>query len=183
MPLSLRRSKYAVFVPCKTTVTAEGVAQLAFREVFTHFGMPTVLISDRDPRFTAKFWQTFFRLSGSKLNMSSSHHPQTDGQTERMHRTLEEMLRHFVHDKQERWENLLPAVQFAYNTAKQASTGHSPFFLNHQREPRTPAAFLTELTESQLASGSTSQAAVNMVTSARVAMDRAKELMRRSQER
>jgi hypothetical protein len=85
---------------CKNTITSEGVAQLAFREVFRTFGMPLVLISDRDPRFTAKFWQTFFSLSGTHLNMSSAHHPRTYGQTERTHRTLEEMLRHFVHDRQ-----------------------------------------------------------------------------------
>lgn len=159
------------------------MAQIAFREVFKHFGMPTVLISDRDPRFTAKFWQTFFRLSGTKLNMSSSHHPQTDGQTERQHRTMEEMLRHFVHDKQDLWETYLPAVMFAYNTAKQASTGQSPFFLNFHRHPRTPAAFLAELTQEQVTRDSTSPAAVSFIETARDAITKARAALQRAQQR
>ena len=147
------------------------------------FGMPLVLISDRDPRFTAKFWQTFFSLSGTRLNMSSAHHPQTDGQTERTHRTLEEMLRHFVHDRQENWESLLPAVQYAYNTAVHSSTGHSPFFLNHHRQPRTPAALLAQLAADQHGRTPNNPAAAGMISAAREAMDRAKEFMRKQQQR
>jgi hypothetical protein len=109
--------------------------------------------------------------------MSSAHHPQTDGQTERTHRTLEEMLRHFVHDRQQDWESLLPAVQYAYNTAVHASTGYSPFFLNHHRHPRTPAVLLTQLAADRHGQGPDNPAAANMIAAAREAMARARELI------
>ncbi len=178
-----RLTKVAVFVPCKTTVTAEGLAKLAFREVHRLHGMPTVLISDRDPRFTAKFWQTYTRLIGTKLNMSSAHHPQTDGQTERVHRTLEEMLRHYVHSNPSAWEEMLPAVEFAYNTAKQASTGRSPFYMLYGRHPRTPAAFLQELPQQELARDATNPAAVHWIRNAKTALEQATACLRKAQER
>eukprot|EP01135_Chromosphaera_perkinsii_P007782 Nk52_evm1s995 gene=Nk52_evmTU1s995 len=69
--------------------------------------------------------------------MSSGHHAETDGQTERMNRTLEDMLRHYANYEMNNWSTLLPAVLFAYNSAKNASSGHSPFFLTHGYEPKS----------------------------------------------
>jgi len=146
-------------------------------------GMPTFLISDRDLRFTAKFWKTYTRLIGTKLNMSSAHHPQTDGQTERVHRTLEEMLRHYVHSNPSAWEEMLPAVEFAYNTAKQASTGRSPFYMLYGRHPRTPAAFLQELPQQELARDATNPAAVHWIRNAKTALEQATACLRKAQER
>eukprot|EP00887_Chlorella_sp_A99_P003533 scaffold7.g3533.t1 len=107
------------------------------------FGVPSKLISDGDPRFASCFWQTVWRLHGTKLALSTAFHPQTDGQTERLNRALEEMLRHQVNAQQSDWAELLPITEFAYNSAKQASTGYSPFFLNYGREPRVPVDWLT----------------------------------------
>ena len=69
--------------------------------------------------------------------MSTAHHAQTDGQTERLNRTLEDMLRNFLNFRMNNWTTLLPTLEFAYNSAKQESTGHSPFYLNYGYEPRT----------------------------------------------
>ena len=130
-------SKEAIAVPCVKTIDAYKSAELFFREVYSHHGLPDVIISDRDPRFVSHFWQELFNLCDCKLNMSSGHHAETDGQTERMNRTLEDMLRHYTNFNMNNWVNLLPAVLFAYNSAKNASTGHSPFYLTHGFEPKS----------------------------------------------
>ena len=75
---------------------------------------------------------------GTKLAMSTAYHPQTDGQTERANRTLEEMLRAYIGSKQNDWDQHLTAIEMAYNNSKQASTGFSPFYLNHGQHPTTP---------------------------------------------
>jgi hypothetical protein len=87
-------------------------------------------VSDRDPRSTAKFWQTFWKSIGTNLAMSSAYHPQTDGRTERANRTLEQMLRFYVNRQLSDWDELLLCCGFAYNNSEQASTGYTPFFLN-----------------------------------------------------
>ncbi|KAJ9520744.1 hypothetical protein QJQ45_007613 [Haematococcus lacustris] len=97
-----------------------------------------VIVSDRDPRFTSTFWQELFKLTGTHLNMSTANHPQTDGQTERANRTLEDMLRNYVSPHHDDWDQHLTAAEFAYNASVQASTGYSPFRLNSGQEPHTP---------------------------------------------
>jgi transposase InsO family protein len=84
-------------------------------------------VSDRDGRFISKFWQELFRLRQVKLAMSSSHHPQTDGQTERMSRTMEEMLWHCVSYRQNNWDEALPALEHAYNNS--ATINQEPFVM------------------------------------------------------
>lgn len=78
-----------------------------------------------------------------KLALSTAYHPQTDGQTEVMNKTLKTMLRAFIDNKQSNWDQLLPSLEFAYNNAVNASTGFSPFFLNSGQHPRLPAALLS----------------------------------------
>jgi hypothetical protein len=137
-----RLSKMAHFVPATTDMTAEGCARLFFDEVFRLHGLPTSVVSDRDPKFTSVFWRTLFGFTGTKLAMSTAYHPQTDGQTERLNRTLEEMLRSYVAYDMRDWDVLLPAVEFAYNSSVQASTKHTPFYLNYGYRPRHPLDML-----------------------------------------
>ncbi|KAH9109213.1 hypothetical protein AeMF1_015687 [Aphanomyces euteiches] len=77
-----RASKYLVALPVKASITAEQSAKLFFDNIYCRFGLPTSIVSDRDPRFTSKFWTALFSLVGSRLNMSTSEHPESDGQTE-----------------------------------------------------------------------------------------------------
>lgn len=129
--------------PTTETVTGEGVAKLYFDTVFRQgHGVPQVLVSDRDPRFQGAFWQALFKHLGTRFNMSTANHPQTDGQTERSNRTVEEMLRAYVNPFHTDWDEHLTAVEFAYNDSVQASTGFSPFFLSHGQNPRTPLSLL-----------------------------------------
>ena len=86
-------SKMAHYVPTVKTVTAPDLAKLFMDNIFRLHGPPKTIISDRDPKFTSRFWQALFKMCGTKLTMSTAYHPQTDGQTERQNRTIEESLR------------------------------------------------------------------------------------------
>ena len=96
--------------------------------IFRHYGLPLSIVSDRDPRFTAMFWKELWRLLGTRLAMSVSNHPQTDGQTERANRTLQDILKPMVNANQSDWDQHLVSAEFAYNNSVQASTGHTPFY-------------------------------------------------------
>lgn len=136
-------TKHAHFVPSTTTASATDIARQFFDNIFRHHGMPTTIVSDRDSKFTSRFWQELHRLMDVKLAMSTAYHPQTDGQTEVMNKTLGIMLRAFIDEKQTNWDILLPAAEFAYNNSINHSTGFSPFYLNTGQNPRTPATLLT----------------------------------------
>ncbi|KAG9222581.1 hypothetical protein CCMSSC00406_0000541 [Pleurotus cornucopiae] len=123
-------------VPSRTTYGSVDVAELIFAEVYKHHGLPRRIVSDRDPLFTARFWQKLHELIGTKLNMSSAYHPQSDGSTERANRTITQMIRQCVNENQKDWVRRLPAIEFAINSARTDSTGFAPFFLNTGRMPR-----------------------------------------------
>ena len=91
-----RFSKYATFIAAPKDCTAEETARLFLMNVVKYWGLPNFIISDRDSRFTGKFWMELFKLMGTELHFSTSFHPHTDGQTERVNALLELYLRHFV---------------------------------------------------------------------------------------
>ena len=86
-------TKVAHLIPTRTTATATDIAQLFVREIVRLHGIPARIISDRDTKFTSKFWKAMFQSMGTVLNMSSAYHPETDGQTERVNQVIEDMLR------------------------------------------------------------------------------------------
>ena len=135
-----RLSKMAHFAAVSSRVDSEQLAQIFINNVFRLHGMPQSIVSDRDPRFMSRFWRAVFDTLESKLLYSSAYHPQTDGQTERMNRTLEQMLRIYTYREPAEWEKRLGAVEFAYNNATQASTRYSPFFLMYGEHPHLPLA-------------------------------------------
>ncbi|KAG4039602.1 hypothetical protein PC123_g24850 [Phytophthora cactorum] len=119
-------------------VTAVQTARRFVDMVFKHHGMPLDIVSDRDPRFTARFWQEVFTLLGTQLSMSTADHPQTDGQTERVNHVLGNLLKSYAHSLQQCIE-CLPMAEFAINNSVHASTGHTPFYVNAMRHPRLPS--------------------------------------------
>jgi hypothetical protein len=133
-----RLSKMTHLVPCKSTATSPDIAEFFIREVVRLHGWPTSIVSDRDPKFTSEFWRHLHQIFGAKLHMSSAYHPQTDGQTERMNRTLEDVLRHFIGPFQSNWEELLPMVEFSINNSLSEATGTTAFMLNYGQNPDTP---------------------------------------------
>ncbi|GMF50554.1 unnamed protein product [Phytophthora fragariaefolia] len=124
--------------PVSDTVTAAETAAHFVDCVFRHHGLPESIVSDRDPKFTTAFWAALFQLLGTKLSMSTAAHPETDGQTERVNRVLEDVLRSYATSFTS-WSKFLPLAEFALNNAEHASTGVTPFFANNARHPRVPA--------------------------------------------
>jgi hypothetical protein len=112
-----RMSKHVHLAPVRDDIDAPGLPRVFFDTVFRHHGLPRVIISDRDPCFTGNFWQSLFKLLGTRLALSTSHDPETDGQTERANRALEDMLRPFVSIHHDDWDEYLTAAEFAYTTA------------------------------------------------------------------
>jgi hypothetical protein len=122
----------------RTNVTAPELADIFWRTVVRHHGLPSSILSDRDSRFTGHFWRALWKCLGTQLTMSTAFHPQTDGQTERANRTLEEMLRPYVDFHQSDWDDHLVAAELAFNASKHASTGFTPFYLNYGHEVMVP---------------------------------------------
>jgi hypothetical protein len=131
-------TKMVHLAPTTIKCTAEQAAQLFLTHVFRLHGMPLHFISDRDPRFTSNFWQHLCKNLDIKTRFSTAYHPQTDGQTERTNRVIEEVLRQFVESDERSWEDKIPLVEFAMNNAVNASSQETPFFLNYGLHPRTP---------------------------------------------
>ncbi|KAG8362701.1 hypothetical protein BUALT_BualtUnG0049300 [Buddleja alternifolia] len=116
----------------------EEAARAFFKNVVKYWGLPKSIISDRDPRFTGRLWTELFKLLGSELCFSTSFHPQTDGQTERVNALLECYLWHFVSANQHDWAKILDVAQFSYNLQRSEATGKSPFELAMGQQPLTP---------------------------------------------
>lgn len=137
-----RLTKLAHFIPTFDTATAVDIANLFFTHCFKLHGLPEVIISDHDPKFTSIFWSSLFKILGTKFNMSSANHPQTDGQSERTIQILEQYLRTVVNYAQDDWDQHLAAFEFAYNKYYTSSTGMSPFMLTYGLDPLVPSDFL-----------------------------------------
>ncbi|KAJ9516161.1 hypothetical protein QJQ45_024582, partial [Haematococcus lacustris] len=111
-----------------------------FHEVVRLHGMPASVITDRGPHFNSHFWEHVCALCKVAHYMSSAYHPESDGQTERVNRVIEEMLRHYVNDAHTDWAEHLPWVEFAINNSWHESIRRqTPFFLNYGQHPLTPA--------------------------------------------
>ncbi|KAG3085713.1 hypothetical protein PI125_g19147 [Phytophthora idaei] len=119
-------------------VTAVQTARLLVDMVFKHHGMPLDIVSDHEPRFTARFWQEVFTLLATQLSMSIADHTRTDSQTKRVNRMLGDLLKSYAHSFQQCIE-CLPMAEFVINNSVHASTGHTPFYVNAMRHPRLPS--------------------------------------------
>ncbi|CAA7029555.1 unnamed protein product [Microthlaspi erraticum] len=133
-----RFSKMSHFIACKKTTDAVAVAQLFFRDVYHLHGLPSSIVSDRDTQFLSHFWRSVWKLLGTILDMSTTYHPQTDGQTEITNRALGNMLRSLVGDNIKSWESKLPQAEFAHNHANNRSLGFCPFQVVYGVIPREP---------------------------------------------
>ena len=138
-------TKMMVLRPTHGTATAVDTAKIVMDAVVRVHGVPRVIVSDRDPKFTSNFWREICRSMGTSLAMSSGYHPQTDGQTERANRSIEEMLRAYVGKRQNDWDERLGMVEYAYNNAVHSSTGYTPFYLCYGRHPLSPVQLLSQV--------------------------------------
>jgi len=139
-----RLSKRVHLAPVDTSITAPQLARVFVDTVVKHHGVPEIIVSDRDPRFVSDFWGSLFRLLGTQLNISTAFHPQTDGQTERTNRQLEQVLRHYVNAQHTNWDELLAIAEFSINSHVSAATGFTPFFLDTGMHPRIPLSLAAQ---------------------------------------
>jgi hypothetical protein len=130
-----RYTKYSHFIPLKHPYTAATVAEVFLNNVVKLHSMPITITSDRDAIFTSKFWTQLFKLWGTKLQMSTAYHPQTDGQTERVNQCLEMYLRCAVQDNPKEWSKWLPLAEFWYNSTHHTSLGCTPFKAVYGKDP------------------------------------------------
>ena len=139
-------SKMVHFVPVtKLGLGSEELGELFFTHVFRLHGLPRIVVSDRDARMTDEFWRTLFRLAGVKLNMSTPMHPQTDSSGEAAVKICIDLCRQYVNSNRDDWAELLPALEFAYNSTPGVS-GHSPFEIDGLRQPRSAQTLLIDST-------------------------------------
>lgn len=129
-------SKYSHFIALRDPFTAAMVAQAFMLNIYKLYGMPKVLISDHDRIFTSQLWSELFTRAGVKLAMSTTYHPQTDGQTECVNQCLETFLHCFVHACPQQWFQWLHLAEFWYNTSCHSSLGCSQFEVLYGHSPR-----------------------------------------------
>ncbi len=130
-----RYSKYGHFVALTHPYTVREVAKAFFNTVYKLHGLPEKIISDRDKVFTSGVWKELFKMLGTKLQMSSAYHPQSDGQTERLNRCLETFLRCMCSQHPQRWCRWLAHAEWWYNTNFHSALGTTPYKALYGREP------------------------------------------------
>ncbi|KAK5842878.1 hypothetical protein PVK06_005294 [Gossypium arboreum] len=144
-----RLTKSAHFIPVRTDFSMDKLAELYVCQIVRLHGVPISIVSDRDPRFTSRFWKKLQEALGTKLHFSTAFHPQTDGQSERIIQILEDMLRCCILEFSGSWERYLPLIEFAYNNSFQSSIKMALYEALYGRKCRTPL-FWTELGESKI---------------------------------
>ncbi|KAJ9545620.1 hypothetical protein OSB04_025327 [Centaurea solstitialis] len=135
-----RLTKSALFLAIRESSTAEQLAEIYVKEVVSRHGVPVSIISDRDVRFTSRFWEQF-HSEQYQTAFQYAYHPQTDGQSERTIQTLEDMLRACVLDFGGSWDTYLPLAEFSYNNSYHSSIGMPPFEMLYGRRCRTPTCW------------------------------------------
>ena len=133
-----RLTKVAHFLPVKTTYSGARLAELYMERIVCQHGVPKKIVSDRGTQFTSIFWQKVHKSLGTKLNFSTTYHPQTDGQTERLNQILEDMLRACALQYGTSWDKSLPYAEFSYDNNHQNSLKMALFEALYGRKCRTP---------------------------------------------
>jgi hypothetical protein len=108
-----RFSKMAHFIPCQKTSDAKHVEKLFFKEVVRLHGLPRSIVSDRDTKFVGHFWRTLWKKLGKYFSFSLAYHPQTDGQTEVVNKSLGNLFRILVIEHHNQWDRILPQEEFS----------------------------------------------------------------------
>jgi hypothetical protein len=176
-----RLSKMVRLAPCTDDVTSEAFADIFLKHVFRSHGLPRDITCDRGVIWTSKVWQALTDRLGVTMQLSSAFHPQTDGQTERVNRVLEDMLRHFIDPAQSNWEDLLPLVEFAINDSYHESIKAIPFVLNYGKRPSLP---LDLILKTNAESGDTrSVTADRIATTIHDSVKQAKQCLQAAQQR
>ncbi|KAL2246063.1 UNVERIFIED_CONTAM: Transposon Tf2-12 polyprotein [Sesamum indicum] len=133
-----RLTKSVHFLPVRITDSLDKLAGLYISELLRLHGVSVSIVSDRDPRFTSRFWESLQRALGTKLHFSTAFHPQTDGQSKRTIQTLKDMMRTCTMEFKGNWDDHLPLMEFAYNNSFHSSIGMAPYEALYGRRCRSP---------------------------------------------
>ena len=137
-----RLTKSAHFLATRENIPMEKLSKLYIDEIVSRHGIPLSIISDRDTRYVSNFWKSLQRELGTRVNLSTAYHPQTDGQSERTIQTLEDMLRACVMEYGGSWDTHLPLIEFSYNNSYHSSIKMAPYEMLYGRKCRTPTCWL-----------------------------------------
>ena len=141
-----RLTKSTHFIPVWIDYSMDRVAELYVDETVRLHGVPLSIVSDRDPRFTSRLWNELQSALGTKLKFSTTFHPQTNGQSERLIQVLEDMLQGCVIEFSGSWDRHIPLMEFSYNNSFQSSIGMAPYEALYGRKCGTPVCWM-ELNE------------------------------------
>jgi hypothetical protein len=169
--------------PTVSDCDAPELAQIFIRDIYRLHGLPKQFLHDRGTQFMSRFFTRLCQGLGIQQLPSSAFHPQTDGQTERVNRVLEDTLRHFTNAEQTNWDTLLPMVEFAINNTKHASSGFTPFFLNYGLHPKTPLSVQLPAVEEAPVTDLGAPAVTKFVADLQAAITKAKALLQAAQDR
>jgi hypothetical protein len=156
-----RFTKMKHFAPCKSTITAPQAVELFEQHVVRLHGWPNMITSDRGSIFVSKFWESYFARFGVQLRRSTSHRPQTDGQSEIEIKTLQKVLESYAAATRDDWDTHLPMAEFSINSTPSATTGKSPFKNQYGHEATKPI----DLALAKLGLTSTTTGAAGVVVS------------------
>jgi transposase InsO family protein/predicted aspartyl protease len=131
-----RLTKMRHFIPCRTTTSAQDLADMFITDIFRLHGLPDNIVSDRGTQFASDFWQHLCTRLQIQSRLSTAFHPETDGQTERMNATMEQYLRAYVSYQQDDWSKWLPLAEFAMNNQQSETIQVTPFYANYGIHPR-----------------------------------------------
>ena len=135
-------TKGVVYTPCTKKIDALGTAQLFIDHIWKRFGLPDTIISDRGLQFASKVFQETCKLLKIDHRMSTTYHPQTDGETERVNQELETYLRIFCANEPRKWSTYLPMAEFTHNNRAHETSKMSPFQIIYGNDPKgIPTAF------------------------------------------
>lgn len=136
-----RLTKSSHFLAIKENWKLKQLADLYVAEIVRLHGIPVSIVSDRDTRFTSGFWNSLQMAMGTRLDLSTAFHLQTDGQTERVNQIVEDMLRACAMDFHGDWDRQLPLAEFSYNNSYQASIQMAPYEALYGRPCRSPVCW------------------------------------------
>ena len=136
-----RLTKSAHFILVRIDHSMDRLTELYVDEIIRMHGVSLSIVSDQDPRFTSRFWKELQLALGTRLNFSTTFHPQTDGQSERLIQVLEDMLRGCVIEFTGSWDRYVPLMEFVYNNSYQASIDMAPYEALYGQRCRTPVCW------------------------------------------
>ncbi|KAI3704137.1 hypothetical protein L1987_74351 [Smallanthus sonchifolius] len=140
-----RLMKSAHLLPIHETFLSKRLAEVFINEVVAWHGVPLTIVSDRDTRFTSRCWKRFHEAMGTRLNISTAYHPQTDGQSKRTIQTLQDMLRACIIDFGGSWDSHLPLAEFSYNNSHHTTIGMPPYEMLYGRKYESAHVPLTDI--------------------------------------